>query len=89
MKSPPMTTKLRSLIFRLSERGISPSHVPALVRNVLHIMGEGGPFTTRLVNGQLQHLGWGPDALDETSFQLVVDILETEWGYRAKQYNVG
>ena len=84
-----MTLKLRALINRLSERGTSPSHVPALVRNVLHIIGEGGLFTTRLVNGQLQHLGWGPGVLDETSFQLIVDILETEWGYRAKQYNVG
>jgi hypothetical protein len=56
---------------------------------VLHIIGEGGLFTTRLVNGQLQQLGWGPDVLDETSFQLIVDILETEWGYRAKQYYVG
>jgi hypothetical protein len=83
-----MTPKLKSLILQLSERGISPNHVPALIRNVLHIIGGGGLFTTKMVNEHLQQLGWGPDALDETSFQLIVYILESEWGYRVNHYNV-
>ncbi len=84
----PMTLELRSLMFQLSERGVSPSHVPALIRNVLHIVGGGGLFNTEMVNDCLQQLGWGQKVLDERSFQLIVYILETEWGYRVRHYNI-
>ncbi len=83
-----MTPELRSLIFQLSERGGSHSHVPALIRNVLHIVGGGGLFTTKMVNEHLQQLGWSQEVLDETSFQLIVYILESEWGYRVRHYNI-
>jgi hypothetical protein len=45
-------------------------------------------FTTQLINEQLIHLGWNPEVLDETSFQLIVYILESEWGYRVNRYSV-
>ena len=83
-----ITNPLRSLICRLTERGMALDHIPGLVRNVLQIIGDGGLFTTQLVNGQLEQLGWGPEVLDETSFQLIVYILESEWGYRVNHYRV-
>lgn len=82
-----MTPPLRLLIYRLSERGVFPDQIPALIKNVLQIIGEGGAFTTGLVNVQLEQLGWGHQVLDESSFQLIVRILETEWGYRIRHYN--
>ena len=81
-----MTPPLQLLIYRLTERGILLDHIPALVRDVLRIIGEGGVFTTRLVNARLGQLGWGSELLDETSFQLIVYILESEWGYRVRHY---
>lgn len=84
-----MTSPSEHLIPRLAARGISPAHVNGLVRDVLRIVEGGGLFTTRLVNKQLEQLGWGPDALDETSFQLIVYILESERGYRVRHYHVG
>jgi hypothetical protein len=36
----------------------------------------------------LELLGWGPEALDETSFQMIVSILESEFGYRVNHYDV-
>ena len=81
-----MTPPLQLLIYRLTERGILLDHIPALVRDVLRIIGEGGVFTTRLVNARLGQLGWGSELLDETSFQLIVHILESEWGYRVRHY---
>lgn len=80
---------IQLLINRLGPRNVSFDHIPGLVRNVLQIISDGGLFTTRLVNGRLEQLGWGPEVLDETSFQLIVYILESEWGYRARRYNVG
>jgi hypothetical protein len=81
-----MTPPLQLLIYRLTARGILLDHIPALVRDVLLIIGEGGAFTTRLVNARLERLGWGTELLDETSFQLIVQILESEWGYRVRHY---
>ena len=83
-----ITNPLRSLICRLSERGVALDHIPGLVRNVLQIISDGGLFTTQLINEQLEHLGWGPEVLDEISFQLIVYILESEWGYGVKHYRV-
>ncbi len=82
-----MSRLLHLLIYRLTERGVFPDHIPGLMRNVLRILGQGGTITTKLVNEQLEQLGWGPEVLDETSFQLIVHILESEWGYRVKPYN--
>ena len=81
-----MTPPLQLLIYRLTERGILLDHIPALVRDVVRIIGEGGVFTTRLVNARLEQLGWGFELLDETSFQFIVHILESEWGYGVRHY---
>ena len=81
-----MSRPLELLIYRLIERGFSPDHIPRLVRDVIRIIGEGGVFTTKLVNFRLGQLGWGQELLDETSFQLIVHILESEWGYRVRHY---
>ena len=81
-----MSLQLQLLIHRLIERGFSLDHIPRLVRDVIRIIGGGGVFTTNLVNDQLGQLGWGSELLDETSFQLIVHILESEWGYRVRHY---
>ena len=81
-----MAPSLKLLIYRLAERGILLDHTPALVRDVLRIIGEGGVFTTGVVNTRLRQMGWGSDLLDETSFQFIVYILESEWGYGVRHY---
>ena len=83
------TSLLQLLIHRLGKRNVCVDHIPGLVRNELQIVSDGGLFTTHLINEQLEHLGWGPEALDEISFQLIVYILESEWGYRVGRCNFG
>ena len=83
---PPSLQLLQLLIYRLTERGILLDHIPALVRDVLRIIGGGGVFTSRVVNSRLRQLGWGCELLDETSFQFIVYILESEWGYGVRHY---
>ena len=84
-----MSLAMQLLIDRLTQRGISFDHIPGVARNVLQIIGGGGLFTTHLVNEKLELLGWGSEVLDETSFQLIVYLLKSEWGYRVHHYNVG
>ena len=81
-----MSRPLELLIYRLIQRGFCPDDIPRLVRDVIRIIGQGGVFTTGLVNVRLGQLGWDYELLDETSFQLIVHILESEWGYRVRHY---
>lgn len=81
-----MSRPLELLIYRLIQRGFCSDDIPRLVRDVIRIIGQGGVFTTRLVNVRLGQLGWDYELLDETSFQLIVHILESEWGYRVRHY---
>jgi hypothetical protein len=39
-----------------------------------------------VVNTRLRQMGWGSELLDEISFQLIVHILESDWGYRVRHY---
>ena len=76
------------LINQLVARNIVRAKIPLLMDDIFCIIGNGGSFTTLLVNEQLEQLGWGPEALDETTFQLIVYILKSEWGYRVRHYMV-
>ncbi len=83
-----MTSSLVLLINRLNASGVSPDLIPGFIRDVVHIIGGGGWFTAELVNAMLEELGWEQELLDETTFQLIVYILETEWGYRVRHYSM-
>ena len=83
-----MASALEFLLIRLAARDISPEQIPSLIRDVLAIIGEGGLFSTRMVNDYLESLGWSSEVLDETCFQLIVYILESEWGYHVKCYEL-
>lgn len=78
------TQLLQALIPQLMARGVAPAQFPALMREVLQVVVKGRLFTAPLINGQLQQQGWGPEVLDETSLQLIANILETELGYRVR-----
>jgi hypothetical protein len=69
-----------ALFRRLSARGVPPNHVPGLIREVCSILGERGRPTSYLVNQRLERLGWGKDALDETTFQLIVSVRDYDGG---------
>jgi hypothetical protein len=75
-----MSAVAEALFSRLSARGVPPDHVPGLIREVCSIVGDGGLFTSGLVNKRLERLGWGKEALDETTFQLIVSVLEDDGG---------
>ena len=77
------------LINRLGERNIVHAEIPEFIQDVFSIIGNGGAFTTRFVNERLERLGCGSEVLDETTFQLIVYILKSEWGYRVRHYMVG
>jgi len=83
-----MASMWEFLINRLVARNIVRAKIPLLMDDIFWLIGNGGSFTTRVVNEQLEQLGWAPEVLDETTFQLIVYILKSEWGYRVRHYMV-
>jgi hypothetical protein len=75
-----VSSVIDSLFNRLSVRGLPPEHVPGLIREVYRIVTDSGFFTSAAVNSRLEQLGWGGQVLDESAFQLIVSLLETECG---------
>ena len=76
------------LINQLVAREIFHAQIPEFIEDVFSIIGNGGDFTTRFVNARLERLGWGPEVLDEATFQLIVYILKSEWVYRVRHYMI-
>lgn len=70
------------LVFRLTGRGVLPRHIPMLVRNVMQAIREQGTADTGAANEHMEHLGWGEEVLDETSFQLIVLLADGDHEYR-------
>jgi len=83
-----MASMWEFLINQLVARNIVRDKFPLLMDDIFWIVGNGGTFTSRIVNEQLEELGWGSEVLDETIFQLIVYILKSEWGYRVRHYMV-
>ena len=77
-----MSRPLELLIYRLIQRGFSPDHISRLVRDVIRIIGQGGVFTTRLVNVRLGQLGWDYELLDEASFIKSIQNKKTITGWK-------
>lgn len=83
-----MNTPYRALIQRLMEKRLDPDEIPALIRNVIWIVGKGGLFTAELINKELEELGWKAGVLDELSLQYIAEILYAEYGVRIKYYRL-
>ena len=64
------------LLFRLSDKGVVPSHVPGLVRDVLNIVKDDGHVSLDNVNQKLESLGWGEEILDEFVIELIRCLIE-------------
>lgn len=59
------------LLFRLANKGVLPSHVPGLVRDVLNIVNDDEHFSLGNINHRLERLGWGEEIMDEFIFELI------------------
>ena len=74
------------LFRRLSDRGLMSFEIPRLIKDVCNIIRDGGNFTVPFINRKLEHLGWRERIMDETSFELIIFVLENEYGYEVKRH---
>ncbi|MBF0477020.1 MAG: hypothetical protein HQK59_14560 [Deltaproteobacteria bacterium] len=83
-----MEQLLDILLVRLCNKGLVPIDVPRVIIDVMHIIGDGGSFTTNLVNQQLARLGWQGQVVDDVTFELIVILLENQGTHRVARHSL-
>lgn len=77
-----------TLFWHLSDRGLDPSQVNQLVKDVFNILRDGGVFTVGFINSELENLGWHEKAVDDYIIELILAILEKEFKYTVSSHTV-
>ena len=65
------------LLSRLSSRGVMPSHVPYLVRDVLNIVKDDSLISLKNINDRLESLGWTKDIIDDFVLELTFRLMDS------------
>jgi hypothetical protein len=76
------------LLDRLSQKGLAPKEIPSLIRDILHIISDGGEFTVGEINQKLTNRGWREQIMDQSTFELIVCLLEHECGFEVETYTL-
>ena len=74
------------LFRRLSDRGLMSFEIARVIKDICNIVRDGGDFTVPFINRKLELLGWRERIIDETSFELIIFVLENEYGYEVKRH---
>ena len=69
------------LLYKLSNRGLTPVEIPRLVKDILNIVVDGGELTTSTINRRLETLGWEEAIVDQFTFELILALVENNGGY--------
>lgn len=77
-----------TLFWRLSSHGLSPDDINRLVKDVFILLRDGGSFTVSFVNFELRKMGWDRPVMDESSFELIIFLLENEFDYTVKTHAI-
>jgi len=77
-----------SLLWHLAEKGHSPDEIHRMVKDVFHLIRDGGSFTVAIVNEAMEGRGWPPSILDETTFNMMVGLFESEMGFSVTSHSV-
>ncbi len=77
-----------TLFWHLAEKGLEPSQVNKLVKDVFNILRDGGVFTVGFINTELEKLGWQTRQVDDYIVELILAILEKEFKYSISSHTV-
>lgn len=76
------------LLYKLSNKGLTPVEIPRLVKDVLNIVSDGGEFTAGIINRKLETLGWDKAIVDQFTFELILTLVENEGEHQIKQNTI-
>ena len=83
-----MSEMIDALIFKLNEKDVLPIELPRLIRDVMIIINNAREHTLESINQKLGQMGWQQDVLDAFTFELMLEFIETEGGYRVVRHSV-
>lgn len=76
------------LIVRLNDKDVLPLELPRLIKDVLIIITDGRARTLKNINQNLAVIGWREDVLDSYTFELILQLIETESDYEVVRHTV-
>ncbi|RJQ63857.1 MAG: hypothetical protein C4530_02865 [Desulfobacteraceae bacterium] len=76
------------LIVRLNDKDVLPLELPRLIKDVLIIITDGRARTLKNINQNLSVIGWREDVLDSYTFELILQLIETESDYEVVRHTV-
>ena len=79
-----ITSTCAAILWKLHTKGLRSEEIFQLVKDVIHILEHGGSFTTSYVNLELEAFGWPRWIIDETSLDLIVQLMENAFDYQVE-----
>ena len=61
---------------KLHAKGLLPIEIQRLVKDVSHILKDSGESRRIGVNQALERLGWRKDLMDDSTYELIIYVLE-------------
>ncbi len=83
-----ITCTCAELLWELHARGLHSEEISQLVKDVISILKYGGSFTVPYVNLELEAFGWPRWIIDETSLELIIQLMEKAFEYEVEMYSV-
>ena len=77
-----------SLLCHLTAKGYASDEINRMVKDVFDMIRGGGSFTVSIVNARMERLGWPPAVVDESTFEMILGILESELGFSVMAYSL-
>ncbi len=77
-----------TLLSILHARGLKHAEISQFVGDIINIVEYGGVFTVTSVNHALESLGWPEQIINEISFELIMEILESIFEYQVEVHTV-
>jgi hypothetical protein len=77
-----------TLVCMLCARGLKRFEIRRFLGDVIHIVEYGGIFTVASANHALESLGWPEQIINEISFELIIEVLESIYEYQVEVHTV-
>jgi len=77
-----------TLLSILFARGLKHGEIRQFIVDVINIVEYGGVFTVTSVNHALESLGWPEQIINEISFELIMEVLDSIFEYQVEVHTV-
>jgi len=77
-----------TLLSLLNAQGLKHGEIRRFIGDVIHVVEYGGFFTVASVNHALESLGWPKQIMNEISFKLIMEVVESIFEYQVEVHTV-